>query len=172
VGEVAARHTTGKVDMFIKMTGVKRGLIKGESEDHKHKGEIDVLSYTWGVLQGFSNDGLPTGKRQHLQLKFVMRTQSATPLILAACCTNEVLKDVVLTCRKAGGKQEEYMVWKLTNASIAGVKTGYLVPEDIIPHDEVSLVYQKIELDYSPQTSSGGLGGGIVFVDDRPMSHS
>src|SRR5258708_14646833 len=91
---------TGKVDMFIKLTGVRQGWIKGESADHKHKGEIEVMSYTWGVVQGFSNEGLPTGKRQHMQLKFVMQTQTATPLILSACCTNEVLKEVILTCRK------------------------------------------------------------------------
>ena len=34
------------VDVFLKI-----GDIKGESKDSKHKGEIDVLSWSWGVSQ-------------------------------------------------------------------------------------------------------------------------
>lgn len=36
------------VDMFIKI-----GDLKGEAQDQKHKDEIDVLSWNWGV----SNSG-------------------------------------------------------------------------------------------------------------------
>ena len=32
------------VDMFLKIDD-----IKGESKDSKHKGEIDVLSWSWGM---------------------------------------------------------------------------------------------------------------------------
>lgn len=34
------------LDMFIKIDG-----IKGESTDDKHKDEIDVLSWSWGMSQ-------------------------------------------------------------------------------------------------------------------------
>ena len=37
------------VDMFLKMDG-----IKGESVDDKHKDEIDVLSWSWGMSQSGS----------------------------------------------------------------------------------------------------------------------
>ena len=37
------------VDMFLKVSN----NIKGESKDHKHKDEIDVLAWSWGV----SNSG-------------------------------------------------------------------------------------------------------------------
>ena len=37
------------VDMFIKI-----GDIKGESRDAKHKDEIDVLSWSWGMSQSGS----------------------------------------------------------------------------------------------------------------------
>ena len=33
------------VDIFLKLDG-----IKGESQDHKHKDEIDVLAWSWGVF--------------------------------------------------------------------------------------------------------------------------
>ena len=34
------------VDVFLKL-----GDVKGESKDSKHEGEIDVLSWSWGVAQ-------------------------------------------------------------------------------------------------------------------------
>lgn len=162
----------GHVDLFIKLTGVKQGWIKGESFDHKHKDEIDVHSYTWGVKNAYDvATGQATGRRQHSVLKFMMRSQSATPLILACCCTNETLKEVILTCRKAGGQQQEYMKWKLTNARVVDLSTGYLVPEDITPHDQVSLTFQKIELEYKAQKQDGTLGAGILFSDDWSLSY-
>jgi type VI secretion system secreted protein Hcp len=157
----------GSVDLFIKITGQKQGWIKGESQDHKHLNEIDVVFYSWNVTQGFdAATGAPTGKRKLAPLTFMMKSQSATPLLLNACTTGERLKDTVLTCRKAGGTQQEYMVWKLTNGAIVSIRTGYLVPTDICPYDEVQMVFQKIELDYSPQKADGSLGGGIVFMDN------
>src|SRR5690348_12748047 len=41
----------GEVDLFLKVTGTKQGVIKGESQDHKHKDEIDIQSFQWGVAQ-------------------------------------------------------------------------------------------------------------------------
>jgi type VI secretion system secreted protein Hcp len=164
---MAQEKQQSHVDMFLKVTGVKQGVIKGESEDAKHKGEIDIESYQWGVTQGFDvNTGMATGKRQRQKFIFRMRSQLSTPLLLNACCTNEVLKTVVFTCRKAGGKQEEYMTWTLTNASIAEIKTGYVTQDQLIPHDELSLVFQKIELDYKPQKADGTLGSAVIFLDD------
>ena len=154
------------VDMFLKVTGVKQGVIKGESEDHKHKGEIDIEWFQWGVHQGFDNNGLPTGKRLRDKFTVRMRTQVSTPLLLNACTTNEVLKTVVFTCRKAGGKQEEYMIWTLTNCSIAEIKTGYVTADELIPHDDISFVFQKIQLEYKPQTADGSLGSAVIFMDD------
>ena len=67
------------IDMFVKITGVKQGVIKGESEDAHHKGEIDVESYQWGVVQGFdAHTGQATGKRQRQKFTFRMRSQVAT----------------------------------------------------------------------------------------------
>ncbi len=162
---------TGAVDLFIKITAQTQGWIKGESGDAKHKDEIDVHSYTWGVKNSIDpTTGLAVGKRRYSVLKFLARSQASTPGILRACCTNETLKTVVLTCRKAGGKQVEYMTWTLTNAHAAEVNSGYLVPDDITPYDEVSLTFQKIELDYKPQKADGSLGAGIMFMDDWPMT--
>ena len=42
------------VDMFLKLWGAQAfpgGLIRGESKDHDHKDEIDIMSWSWGMTQ-------------------------------------------------------------------------------------------------------------------------
>ena len=39
-------------DAFLKVDG-----ITGESTDHKHKGEIEVLSFSWGIKQNIASSG-------------------------------------------------------------------------------------------------------------------
>ena len=173
----------GAVDILLKVTGVKSGVIKGESQIAGHVGEIDIETYRWNVLQGFDvATGQATGRRQHKPLILTFQTCVASPILYAACCRNEVLSKVVMTCRKAGGKQQDYMIWTLTNASIREIKAGYFdhVPaqaaaaaaQPVIPYDEMSLVYQKIELDYKPQTKDGTLGAGVSFMDDWSLAYS
>lgn len=160
------------VDMFMKITGYRQGLIRGESADSKHKGEIEVESYSWDMMQPYdkTGTGLATGKREFGKFTFSMRSQVATPLLLNSLSTGEHLKTAVLTCRKAGGHQQEYMTWTMSDAMLVYVKTGFLVGDELVPHDEVSLVFRKIQLDYKEQKADGTLGGGVTFLDDWNIS--
>jgi type VI secretion system secreted protein Hcp len=65
--------------MFFKVKGAKHGPINGEAQDDKHKNEIEVLAWSWG-MQGKSSigGGSATGKA----------TIRATPG-LARCCACE-----------------------------------------------------------------------------------
>ena len=49
LNNVTSNVSGGAGDMFLMVKGAKHGLIKGESQDDKHKGEIDVLSWSWGM---------------------------------------------------------------------------------------------------------------------------
>ena len=44
------------VEMFLKLAG-----IEGESSDAKHKGEIDVLAWSWGLSEEAGRDNPPSG---------------------------------------------------------------------------------------------------------------
>ena len=46
---VIAPSPTGVGDMFLMVKGAKCGLIKGEAQDDVHKGEIEVLRWSWGM---------------------------------------------------------------------------------------------------------------------------
>ena len=155
------------VDIFVKIKGKHQGVIKGESMDSKHGGEIDVYSYTWDVVQPTdkSGSGLAAGKRVFGVFTFLMDTQSATPKLFTAATTGEVL-EATFTCRKAGQEQQEYLIWTLTNGMITRIDTGYLVPGKITPHDQVSMTFRTITMTYREQQAAGGLGGGITFTDN------
>ena len=68
------------VDMFMKIDD-----IKGESADDKHKGEIDVYSWSWGATQTGSSQtaqGSGTGKANVSDLTFTTRLESShAPLL-------------------------------------------------------------------------------------------
>src|SRR6476469_6595478 len=96
--------------MFLMVKGAKHGLIKGESQDDQHKGEIEVLSWSWG-MQGRPTlgGGAATGKATMHDLKIVKRVDSASTALMQALRTNEVIQKAVLTLRKAGKSQLEYL---------------------------------------------------------------
>ena len=155
------------IDMFVKIKATSQGLIRGESNAIGHVGEIIALNYQWDLIQPIdrTGSGLASGKRVFGLFRFLMSTQVATPKLLQAASEGEVLSEVTLTCRKAGKDQQEFMIWKFRNALIAKIETGFLSPEMLIPHDEVSLSFRIIDLSYKEQLPDGTLGGGVSYAD-------
>ena len=162
-----ASNQVGAVDMFLKVTGAKQGLIKGESQDETHKGEIEIESFSYEVKQPYdvSGGGIGVGKRQHSPFRFRLRAQSASPKLFRAATTGEHLKEVVLTCRKAGGKQHEYLKWIFKTAFVVHYKTGCGAEGEIVPIDEIALSFQVVTIEYREQTAQG-TGGGVVVAED------
>lgn len=139
-------------DYFLKLDG-----IKGESKDEKHKEEIDVLSFSWGETQMGAHSGGGgggAGKVVMQDFHFVMQNCKASPKLMLACATGEHIKEATLFCRKAGGKQEEYMTVKMTDLLVSSFQTG---GSEGIPTDQVSLNFSKIEYEYKPQKADGTL---------------
>ena len=106
-------------DIFAKI-----GDIKGESLDDKHKGEIEVLSWSWGVTNAGAT---PTGgaraaaKASFHDLSFTHKIDKASPVLMQACATGTHLKDATITQRKAGKGQQEYLIVKMNDVIITGV---------------------------------------------------
>ena len=82
-------------DIFAKI-----GDIKGESADAKHKDEIEVLSFSWGVTNG-ATIGAGAGKATFQDLSIVHTIDKASPLLLKACATGEHLKPPSPIARRA-----------------------------------------------------------------------
>ena len=146
------------VDYFLKIDG-----IEGESQDAKHKNEIDVESWSWGETQVGAHaggGGGGSGKVDMHDFSFVMEVNKASPKLLLTCATGEHIKKAVLVCRKAGKDQQEYMKITLSDLLVSSFQTGGSAGE-VIPVDQISLNFSKIEYEYKEQKADGSLGSAV-----------
>jgi type VI secretion system secreted protein Hcp len=140
------------VDMFLKITDVK-----GESKDKSHSGECEIESFSWGASQlGTSSHGTGAGggKVSMNDFHFVMRNNSASPTLFLFCANGKHLKEATLTCRKAGGTQQNFMIATMSDVLISSYQTGGSSSGEV-PMDQISLNYSKIEIDYLAQDEKG-----------------
>ncbi len=147
------------VDYFLKLDG-----IDGESTDDKHKGEIDIESWSWGSTNSGSagrGGGAGSGKVSMQDFHFVMKMNKASPKLMENCATGSHIKIGTLTCRKAGGEQQEYLKIKLSDLLVSSYQTGGSAHGDVIPTDQISLNFAKIEFEYKEQKPDGTLGGAV-----------
>jgi type VI secretion system secreted protein Hcp len=141
-------------DIFFKI-----GDIKGESGDEKHKGEIEVLSWSWGVSNGgtmATGGGGGAGKANFTDLTFTHHVDKASPNLWMNCAVGKHIPDATLTQRKSGGKQEEYLKIKLTDVLVSSVQDSGADGAGH-PSESVSLNFAKVEWEYSAQKSDGSL---------------
>jgi type VI secretion system secreted protein Hcp len=149
-------------DIFAKL-----GDIKGESLDDKHKDEIEVLSWSWGVANAATavkGGGAGQGKASFHDLSFTHKIDKASPLLLKACATGVHLKEATITHRKAGKGQPEYLVIKMNDVIVTAVSDGESSGSDSM--ENVSLAFAKVDLEYRPQKADGSLDAGIHFKYD------
>jgi type VI secretion system secreted protein Hcp len=147
------------VDYFLKLDG-----IEGESADHKHKNEIDLESWSWGETQSgthASGGGGGAGKVSMQDFHFVMRINKASPKLFRACATGDHIKEGTLTCRKAGKEQQEFLKYKFSDLLVSSYQTGGSANGDVVPSDQISLNFAKIEVEYKEQKADGTLGGAV-----------
>jgi type VI secretion system secreted protein Hcp len=146
-----------QVDYFLKIEG-----IQGESQDAKHKGEIDILAWSWGESQtgamAFGGGG-GAGKVQMEDVQFTMRVSKASPKLLLACATGQHLKQATLTARKAGDQQQEYLKFTFNDVLVTSYHTGDRGQDEVIPVEQVRLAFAQIEMEYQEQKEDGSLGG-------------
>lgn len=155
------------VDVFLKINGVP-----GESADSKHKAEIDVLSYSFGITQTGTmsyGGGGGAGKANFGDFSFMMRMNKATPKLMQACSNGTHIPDAILVCRKAGDKQQEYMTYKFYDLLISSYQTSASSEE---PTEAISFNYSKLEMDYKEQDSKGNLGGSTSYKYDIKANKS
>lgn len=147
------------VDYFLKIEG-----IAGESQDSKHKGEIDIESFSWGATQSGAHaagGGGGAGKVAFQDFHFVMKINKASPKLLLACATGEHIKKAELVCRKAGKEQQEFLKVTMSDLLVSSYQTGGSGHGDILPTDQISLNFAKIEFEYKEQKPDGTLGGAV-----------
>ena len=150
-------------DIFAKI-----GDIKGESTDAKHKDEIEVLSFSWGVANPANvGGGGGEGKATFHDLSFTHNIDKASPRLLQACATGSHLKEATITHRKAGKGQQEFLIIKMNDVIITSVS---LSDSDVGNSENVSLAFAKVDFEYKPQKADGSLDAGVHFKFDIKAS--
>lgn len=139
------------VDYFLKVDG-----ILGESKDAKHKDEIDVLAFSWGVSQTGSpapGPGGGAGKAVFDDLLVVARTSKASPQLWLACASGKHIASAVLTCRKSGQTPQEFLKITLSDVLVASYEIDG--SDDDPPLDQVALAFAKVEMAYIQFDATG-----------------
>ena len=144
------------VDYFLKIDG-----IPGESQDKTHKNEIQLNSFSWGANNtgtSASGGGAGAGRVKFEDFSITKTVDSASPKLMLACANGEHIKNAILTCRKAGKEQQEYLKYTFTDLLVSKF---FLGGTEVMPAEEVSINYSKIEMEYKAQKADGTLGGAV-----------
>ena len=150
-------------DIFAKI-----GDIKGESLDSKHKDEVEVLSWSWGVAQSGSitgGGGGGAGKASFHDFNFTHLIDKSSPVLMTACATGKHIKDATITVRKAGKGQQEFLIVKMSDVIITGVSPSG-AGDGAATAESVALQFAKVDFEYKPQKPDGSLDAGLHFMYD------
>ncbi len=140
------------VDMFLKIDDVK-----GESQDDKHKDEVDVLAWSWGLSQSGTTHmggGGGAGKVSVQDMSITKYVDKSSPNLMMATCNGKHYKEALLTVRKAGEKPLEYIKITMKEVLISSVSTGGSGGEDRIT-ENISLNFAEFKVEYTPQKPDG-----------------
>ncbi len=152
-------------DMFLKIDGTRSGPIKGESTDAAHGGEIDVLSWSWGMRAGSAMGGAGGAAKTSLDSLMVSkRVDAASTALMSVMRNNELLKKAVLTVRKSGNNPIEYLLITLENARITSYDVATNPETPYLLDEKLSFSFEKISVDYYPQDDKGARKGGSNFT--------
>jgi type VI secretion system secreted protein Hcp len=141
-------------DAFLKLEGVP-----GEATTTGHKDEIVIDSFQMGISRPsvLGGGGTQTGKAQFTDISFSHRLDKASPLLMLRCASGTHIPTAVLTCRRAGTRQDIFYVIRLTDVVVTSVSISGASGGDV-PVESFSLNYARIEWEYIPQLPTGGPG--------------
>jgi type VI secretion system secreted protein Hcp len=129
--------------------------IPGPSKVVGHKGEIEVLGWSFGITQtgSFATGGGGAGKPSFGDLVVSCGIDKSSPLLLVACASGRHLKSAVLTCSRSGPKPHEFFRLELEDVIITSYQSAGA--DDQVPLDQISLAYGKIQATYTEAGKSG-----------------
>ncbi len=145
----------GTVDMFLEVNG-----IPGESADSKHKGTIEIESFSWGMSRAITDrnfaGGANAGKVNVQDFHFVTNVDKSSPALMLACATGQHISKAVLFVRKSGGQSDlDYLKYKFSDLLVSSYQMQSV--DESQPLEEFSLQFRTLNESYT-QTAVGGRG--------------
>jgi type VI secretion system secreted protein Hcp len=149
-------------DIFLKLAG-----IAGESQDAKHKGEIDISGWSWGVAQSPAPaaGGGAAGKADFHALLLSKQVDLASAPLLAAVARGSRIATGTLTVRHAGAAAQEFLVINLKDILVGSV-TMTATEAGSRPVETVTLSFGQVDFEYTQFLASGAKGATKSFKWD------
>jgi len=151
-------------DMFLMLDG-----IKGESGDDKHKGEIDLESFSWGLNQtgsGHRSSGLGTGKVDINDINVSKLIDKSSPSLMLACASGKHIPKGKITVRKAGENPLDYLTIDLEGILVSAYQTSGNEGSPEKLRENVALNFAKVKIEYWTQNEKGAKGENANFSWD------
>jgi type VI secretion system secreted protein Hcp len=145
------------MDHYIKFDGVD-----GESVHKDHKGEIEVLSWSWGLSSAVQPEGGGggAGRATPQQFTFTHLYDKASPVLASLAAAGRHVKQAWLSARRAGEGQKDFL--KVTMADL--VITGVHQEGDADGINEtVTASARHITFEYRQTNAKGSLGPAVTF---------
>jgi type VI secretion system secreted protein Hcp len=150
-------------DAFLK---IETPNVAGESTDNKHKGEIEIYSFSLGASNpttiGSATGGAGAGKVSLSSFNFMKKTDKVSPVLFQACASGVHYDKVTVTMRKAGETPVEYLTYTFGTVFVESVQWSGSSGGDDTPTESVSFAFGKMQIDYQPQGPDGKPLGGAV----------
>lgn len=146
------------VDMFLRIDS-----LEGESEDSKHKGEIQITGFAWEAAQTGTSGvggGSGTGKVEHQDIVINKYVDRSSPVLYKLTCQGQHIASADLTVRKAGGEALEYLIIHLEDILITSFVLGGDPKNDQVL-ETLRINFTRAAITYTPQVK-GGIGGAKV----------
>ena len=139
------------VDYFLKL----EGGIEGESQDEKHKNEIQVLSWSWGAANVSSvsgTGGSGAGKADLSDVSLMLNFDKSTPKFFKSICAGTHIPSGTLTAVKAGTNGSPYLKVDFKELFVTGLQMS---AAGEVPAVSLSFSYNEIEMNYFMQDEKG-----------------
>jgi len=94
-------------------------------------------------------------------MHFTCKINKGSPKLMLACASGEHIKKAELTCRKAGKEQQEFLKITLSDILVSSYQVGGSGHGNVVPTDQFSMNFTKIEYELKPQNADGTLGAAV-----------
>ena len=148
-------------DAFLKM---ETPGVDGESTDDKHTGEIEIASFSLGVIHeqtvGSATGGGGSGRAQIHTIHLTKDADKSSSVLFQHCAVGTHFDKVTLCVRKAGGSQMEYLKFTMNTVFVTSYQIGSASGQESAT-EQVSLAAGKLAFDYTPQKTDGTAGASV-----------
>ena len=153
-------------DAFLKIEGVE-----GESTRDQHEGEIEILSFSWGVSNPTtigSGTGGGSGRASLSSFNVMKKSDKASPKLFQHCAQGRHFAKATVVFRAAGGDNSlGYLKYEFEEVFVDSVQWSGSSGGDDRPTESLSLAFGKVEVTYTPQTATGDPGAPVVASWDQ-----